>query len=224
MKPTSKTVNKKRATCLQHCRKKSWILRCCVFYHRGSNKVARFFCRGWQKAQHRYSTRFAAIPFFVARFTVPLDLLIFYFFSFSLPLPFSITHFYVFVWVNYTTTILTRAALLALSKSIYHEIALNLKPGPHESRHFETAYYVTRIRVDRTWKLYNHIPVRVPLKSRSHSRRILNHVHYGQRFQKDKRCSLGERFYRFGVCERSIRIWKIRLKNTQISVEVAEVE
>ena len=73
--------------------------------------------------------------FFVARFTVPLDLLIF-FFSFLLPLSFSITHFYVFVWVNYTTTILTRAALLALSKSIYQEIALNLRPGPHESRHF----------------------------------------------------------------------------------------
>ena len=30
--------------------------------------------------QHRYSTRFAAIPFFVARFKVPLDLLIFFFF------------------------------------------------------------------------------------------------------------------------------------------------
>ena len=135
MKPTSKTVNKKRATCLQHCRKTIWILRCCVFYHRRSNKVARFFCRGWQNAQHRYSTRFAAIPFFVARFKVPLDLLIFLF-SFLLPLSFSITHFYVFVWVNYTTTILTTAALLALSKSIYQEIALNLRPGPHESRHF----------------------------------------------------------------------------------------
>ena len=132
--------------------------------------------------------------------------------SFSLPLRFSITHFYGFVWVNYTTTILTRAALLALSKSIYHEIALNLKPGPHESRHFETAYYVTRIRVDRTWKLYNHIPVQVPLPSRSHSSRVLNHMYSGERFQKDKRCSLDERFHRFGVCERSSDIWKIRLK------------
>ena len=100
-----------------------------------------------------------------------------------------------------------------MSKSIDQEIALNLRPGPHESRpFFETAYYVTRIRVDRTWKLYNHIPVRVPLPSRSHSRRVLNHMHYGERFQKDKRCSLGERFHRFVVCERYIRIWKIRLK------------
>ena len=123
MKPTSKTVNKKRATCLQHCRKTSWILRCCVFYHRRSNKVARFFCRGWQNAQHRYSTRFAAIPFFVARFKVPLDLLIFFFCS--------CCHCRLALHIS-----MFLAALLALSKSIYQEIALNLRPGPHESRHF----------------------------------------------------------------------------------------
>ena len=45
----------------------------------------------------------------------------------------------------------------------------------------------------------NPIPVRVPLPSRSHSRRVLNHMHYGERFQKHKRCSLGERFHRFCV-------------------------
>ena len=55
-------------------------------------------------------------------------------------------------------------------------------------------------------KIVDHIPVRVPLPSRSHSSRVLNHVHSGEPFQKDERCSLGERFHRSGVCERSIRI------------------
>ena len=53
-----------------------------------------------------------------------LDLLTF-FFPFSLPSPLSIARFY--FWVSKTTSIVTRASLLALAKSIYYCDVLKLQ-------------------------------------------------------------------------------------------------